>query len=1108
MNEVRDRIDGFVGLHEIADRQEFAASFRDAVATLAALVSDSRRPLPLEGLDADALERGLIKADEYGLFDDLGFLSEEAAGAALFELANALPPGDLKRKLGREILTRLHEGSAPVFVGLASLLASGAKRALSGPAIKARVALSLELPHARLPKINSLAFAIATRSDLRREWIIEPSIGALASRRRAARLIECVAAEVAARFVEKDVDALKVLELPDFEQAFERLLADRESLVYRHVAIARGHLSSARPVLAERIREELDVTRGITEWRRAAVSLAASLSVRTAEALEEAQRLLQSELLTHDPGIAEAYILGLSRAVDTVPRAVEEILPLAVSRGTIFTGEILATVAQEAADPSPLVPAIQSFMKRIEASLEQTDFDDDGELARHRSMLQELEPSTSPRKSLPQMVHEAVHLYLERSVSEVEEAADRLLNAAEARVALIERADITTQSGRLKLAAALREFDRALLAKDSLRQLLALRSREKESEGERSHDQLIRRLGAHLIRFEEQVDPLDTELPHPSLRVQKLRTLLHIVDGERPVSEGGKLRLDVARTILSRLSLNRIDILHRALAATASRALDGLVRDEVIEISDALVLVGAFIRSADDIDTMAEASMDPALIEALRAYSRLVRTLSELPEGGSGARMAIDRLRELASALPLDSSARVEALRLSLLELIFALENIGRAPSLVELFDVEAGSQGLRELGSALQAFWRLVHGARNRLGYSAKVSTRILDALREFERALEEAAKGEPREIELPKRRAERALQRALPGAVSDAVIVILDRVASLPIDGPARQSASFRPAPPDDAVKLPAWIPPSRILGGFYIIRSIGTGAGGTVFVARRADDRDEKNFTRYALKVPDYRGSAARTLSEAEFMQLFRDEAEALLALPSHPNLARFVTFDVAAKPKPILVMEYIEGPHLERLLESGRLDFDSAMSILDGVAAGLEAMHRAGIGHLDLKPSNIIVRTGDGSPVLVDFGLAGRSVRPGCGTIEYGAPEIWTTATDHSAIAADLYSFGCLTYELLTQETLFSAPNHMGYVAQHISHDGYPTRLAELAADSRFRGIAETIAMMLRQRPADRLTIDEVRRRFERHRAELRGVEYPLRPNLLRSEKDAR
>src|SRR5690606_32484449 len=145
-------------------------------------------------------------------------------------------------------------------------------------------------PHARLPKINTHAFAIATRSDLRRECSIEPSIGALASPRRATRPIECVAGGVAARCDETVLDALELRELHDFEQANDRMRADQESLVYRRVAIARGHLSSARPVLAERIREELDITRGITEWRRAAVSLAASLSVRTAEALEEAQR--------------------------------------------------------------------------------------------------------------------------------------------------------------------------------------------------------------------------------------------------------------------------------------------------------------------------------------------------------------------------------------------------------------------------------------------------------------------------------------------------------------------------------------------------------------------------------------------------------------------------------------------------------------------------------------------------------------------------------------------------------------------------------------------------------------------------------------------------
>ena len=81
---------------------------------------------------------------------------------------------------------------------------------------------------------------------------------------------------------------------------------------------------------------------------------------------------------------------------------------------------------------------------------------------------------------------------------------------------------------------------------------------------------------------------------------------------------------------------------------------------------------------------------------------------------------------------------------------------------------------------------------------------------------------------------------------------------------------------------------------------------------------------------------------------------------------------------------------------------------AFAILDGIAAGLEAMHAAGIGHLDVKPANIILRETAAAdrlaagarrrrprlpPVLVDFGLAGRKVRPGCASPYYGAPEVW-------------------------------------------------------------------------------------------------------------------
>ena len=82
--------------------------------------------------------------------------------------------------------------------------------------------------------------------------------------------------------------------------------------------------------------------------------------------------------------------------------------------------------------------------------------------------------------------------------------------------------------------------------------------------------------------------------------------------------------------------------------------------------------------------------------------------------------------------------------------------------------------------------------------------------------------------------------------------------------------------------------------------------------MFMARRLEERNKPKAEGFALKVPDYDPTIARSLSEQEFLQLFREEAGALLSLPSHNNLARFVTFDLAARPKPILVMELIKGP----------------------------------------------------------------------------------------------------------------------------------------------------------------------------------------------------
>ena len=218
--------------------------------------------------------------------------------------------------------------------------------------------------------------------------------------------------------------------------------------------------------------------------------------------------------------------------------------------------------------------------------------------------------------------------------------------------------------------------------------------------------------------------------------------------------------------------------------------------------------------------------------------------------------------------------------------------------------------------------------------------------------------------------------------------------------------------------------------------------------VFVVHRVEDRHEPDAEKFALKVPDYSASAARLISEAEFQKMFRDEASALLAIPSHPNLARFVTFDLAARPKPILVMELVEGATLEHAVEARALDMTRCFALLDGVLSGLEAMHDVGVGHLDRKPGNVVLREGR-DPVLVDFGLSGRHIRPGCATGPYGAPEVWGAEVDGAkptAQAADVYAFGCLAFETLTGWTLFDADSEIQQVAMHLSHDGLPGPVA--------------------------------------------------------------
>jgi serine/threonine protein kinase len=333
------------------------------------------------------------------------------------------------------------------------------------------------------------------------------------------------------------------------------------------------------------------------------------------------------------------------------------------------------------------------------------------------------------------------------------------------------------------------------------------------------------------------------------------------------------------------------------------------------------------------------------------------------------------------------------------------------------------------------------------------------------------------------------------LPEPLAAAVTQVLRRLDGLPL---AAASDVYAIPLERRRAALPDWLLPRRRLGAFYVVRALGSGGVSSVFVARRIEDRHDPRAEAFALKVPEYDPTTARSMSEQEFMQIFREEAGALLSLPQHENLARFVTFDLAARPKPILVMELIRGIGLDRLIRSRSLTVERAFRYLDGILAGLKVMHAAGVGHLDVKPSNVIVREGE-IPVLVDFGLSGRHLRPGCGTLDYCAPEILgVVPSGHtpSPAAADVYAFACLAFEVVTGDPLFEAEDETALMASQVGHDGWPSRLTELAKNPRLQHLAVVLAACLRRDPRARPSTTDIKNALAAAGAKLADLEWPL------------
>lgn len=301
----------------------------------------------------------------------------------------------------------------------------------------------------------------------------------------------------------------------------------------------------------------------------------------------------------------------------------------------------------------------------------------------------------------------------------------------------------------------------------------------------------------------------------------------------------------------------------------------------------------------------------------------------------------------------------------------------------------------------------------------------------------------------------------------------------------------------PPPPSHDMPAWVPDSRVLGGFRLLRPMASGGLGSLFRAQRVEDEGDPMAPEVVVKVPHDPSALAAHVPEEELLAAFRAEASALAAIPLHPNIARILAFDVAAHPKPFLVMELVEGRTLEEELASGAMTMKHALDILDGVLAGLDAMHATGVGHLDVKPDNVILRGSTGQPTLVDFGLSGRTVRKKCGNPGYAAPEVWNDEREpESAFAADAYSFACLAFEVLTGRPLFDHEELFPLIRAHLAHDGWPAPLAALRARPELRKLAEILSRALRASPPQRTRVRMLRTELRRLAPSLRDVAWPI------------
>jgi serine/threonine-protein kinase len=202
-----------------------------------------------------------------------------------------------------------------------------------------------------------------------------------------------------------------------------------------------------------------------------------------------------------------------------------------------------------------------------------------------------------------------------------------------------------------------------------------------------------------------------------------------------------------------------------------------------------------------------------------------------------------------------------------------------------------------------------------------------------------------------------------------------------------------------------------PGDTIGSYRIIKAIGLGGMGSVYLAERADGKIGQRVAIKLLRADTHRpGWRERFLRERQ-----------VLAMLHHPSVVRLIEAGHTEDGRPFLVMEHVDGVPIDQF--AGGIEVSERLKLFVQVCEGVSHAHRHLIIHRDLKPSNILV-TAMGKPKLLDFGIAKLLNETGdvtqiadqLLTPNYASPE--QLRGEMQSTATDVYSLGAVLYKLLT------------------------------------------------------------------------------------------